>query len=218
MRFALHGIRSSPPLVSSASVPSAAAPQHRDVTAIAPPTTLDMGGGANTVCLFSRPYLDPCSQCYVNVLSVNALPQGPLARLVHRLRFSPLSPFQATCTNQPLRAQCALVLRGLNGVGGCGNGSGVGDCGGYDSYDSYYAGGVGSTGGCCGKFGSYMTVDGVMDLTSWLLSQGYIVRSDLARMFMDSPMNVVPHDGGQLLAVVTYAPGAMTSPSYVINM
>ena len=49
---------------------------------------------SKTVTLFSQPFLDTYNQCYKNIVTVNLLPQGPLAQLVRRVQFPPLSQFK----------------------------------------------------------------------------------------------------------------------------
>jgi hypothetical protein len=75
--------------------------------------------GSKTVSLFSQPYLDTYNQCYKNIVVLNRHPQGPLADLVVRVKFPPLSEF-----NEPgpcIRSkQCGLAI--LSPGIGCGKG------------------------------------------------------------------------------------------------
>jgi hypothetical protein len=63
-----------------------------------------------TVSLFSRPYLDTLSQCYKNIITVNAVPQGSLANLVKCIKTPPLSHFKtnATCSGNATTTCLAL--------------------------------------------------------------------------------------------------------------
>ena len=69
---------------------------------------------SKTVSLFSQPYLDTYNQCYKNIVVVNLPPQGPLADLVVRVNFPPLSEFKQPGPCTPLK-QCGLALVSLDG-------------------------------------------------------------------------------------------------------
>jgi len=42
----------------------------------------------------SIPYYDRYNKCYKNILSTNCVPDGPLGKLVRRIEYNKLSPFQ----------------------------------------------------------------------------------------------------------------------------
>ena len=69
---------------------------------------------SKTVSLSSQPYLDTYNQCYKNIVVVNLPPQGPLADLVVRVNFPPLSEFKQPGPCTPLK-QCGLALISLDG-------------------------------------------------------------------------------------------------------
>ena len=73
--------------------------------------------GSKTFSLFSRPYLDTYNQCYKNIVILNNMPQGPLANLVVRVNFPPLSEFSypGQCDRTK---QCGLAI--LSFGMGCG--------------------------------------------------------------------------------------------------
>ena len=48
----------------------------------------------NTFTISCIPYYDRFNQCYKNILSVNSIPKGPLSKLVRRIEYNKLSPFQ----------------------------------------------------------------------------------------------------------------------------
>lgn len=48
----------------------------------------------NTFAISCIPYYDRFNQCYKSILSTNCIPNGPLARLVRRIEYNKLSPFQ----------------------------------------------------------------------------------------------------------------------------
>jgi len=66
----------------------------------------------NTISLFSRPYYNPCSQCYYNIITLNLPPKGPLLKLTRRVFFNPLSPFKTPSECGRLKT-CGLGLRTL---------------------------------------------------------------------------------------------------------
>jgi len=52
-------------------------------------------GPLKTISLFSQPYLDTYNQCYKNIITLNSMPQGPLASIVRRVQFPVLSEFKS---------------------------------------------------------------------------------------------------------------------------
>jgi|LakMenE29Apr09ns_1017244.scaffolds.fasta_scaffold03882_2 hypothetical protein len=48
----------------------------------------------NTFTISCVPYYDRFNQCYKSILSVNGIPNGPLKKLVRRIEYNKLSPFQ----------------------------------------------------------------------------------------------------------------------------
>jgi hypothetical protein len=69
---------------------------------------------AKTVTLFSQPFLDTYNQCYKNIVTINLIPQGPLAQIVRRVQFPPLSPFKQPGPCSRIN-NCGLALAALNG-------------------------------------------------------------------------------------------------------
>jgi hypothetical protein len=70
-----------------------------------------------TITITSQPFYDEYNQCYKNILTVNNVPFGPLNKLVRRIKFPKLSPFQVAgpCTPIP-KCGLALVNRTMNMV------------------------------------------------------------------------------------------------------
>jgi hypothetical protein len=68
-----------------------------------------------TFTITSQPFYDQYNQCYKNIMMVNLEPQGPLSRLVRRLRLPRLSPFQRDGPCNPIQ-KCGLALQSLNGT------------------------------------------------------------------------------------------------------
>jgi hypothetical protein len=48
----------------------------------------------DTITITCIPYYDRFNQCYKNILSVNAIPKGPLSKFVRKIKYDKLSPFQ----------------------------------------------------------------------------------------------------------------------------
>jgi hypothetical protein len=95
------------------SVPRPILPTNRQV----PPMPTNVPSGSKTVSLFSQPYLDTYNQCYKNIVVLNRSPQGPLADLVVRVNFPPLSEFSEHGPCIRLK-QCGLAI--LSFGMGCG--------------------------------------------------------------------------------------------------
>ena len=75
----------------------------------------------NKTCTIScQPYLDRFQQCYINILTINMIPAGPLREKVVRIQTPPLSEFKAPGPCTPLKL-CALALTSFC-HGGCGGG------------------------------------------------------------------------------------------------
>lgn len=72
-----------------------------------------------TITITSQPFYDEYNQCYKNILTVNNVPYGPLSRIVRKIKFPKLSPFQVAgpCTPIP---KCGLALISMNNYNGCG--------------------------------------------------------------------------------------------------
>jgi hypothetical protein len=131
--------------------------------------------GSKIVSLFSQPYLDTYNQCYKNIVVINLLPQGPLADLVRKVNFPPLSEFKQPGPCSPLK-QCGLALTSL---GSCGAG--------------------------CNKYGSdLMVVDEIPDLISFLVSNGYSVDTSITKMFNQSDIRFDTNTGNKLICFITY--------------
>jgi hypothetical protein len=69
---------------------------------------------AKTVTLFSQPFLDTYNQCYKNIVTINLIPQGPLAQFVRKVQFPPLSQFKQPGPCSRIN-NCGLALTALNG-------------------------------------------------------------------------------------------------------
>ena len=63
-----------------------------------------------TFTISAQPYLDRFQQCYINILTINHIPSGPLREKVIQIQTPPLSEFKTPgpCCPIPL---CALALK-----------------------------------------------------------------------------------------------------------
>ena len=75
-----------------------------------------------TCALYSQPFLTNYGYngCYRNIITLNLFPRGPLAKLVRRAHFKPLSEFQTFGGDCDQRKRCGLALQSLRGGCGCG--------------------------------------------------------------------------------------------------
>ena len=69
--------------------------------------------GVKTFTISSQPYYDQLNQCYKNILTVNAMPCGPIRSIVRQIKFPKLSPFQreSPCYSIP---SCGLALQSFS--------------------------------------------------------------------------------------------------------
>jgi len=141
----------------------------------------------NTISLFSQPYYDPCSQCYLNIVTMNLPPRGPLLRLTRRVKLYPLSEFKepGNCTRLQTCGIGLRSMRFLYGFGGFGGGGG---------YNNSYSCSV------------LMTVDEVPDLFSFLLSNGYTIDTSITKMMNQSSIRYKTNNSNELIALITYHP------------
>jgi hypothetical protein len=129
---------------------------------------------AKTVTLFSQPYLDRFNKCYKNIITINMIPQGPLAKLVRKIQFPHLSEFkqQGPCSRIN---NCGLALISLDGDICCAK-NGL----------------------------NLMVVDELPNLISFLLSNGYIIDTSITKMFNTSDIRFKPENANSLICFVTY--------------
>uniref|UniRef100_A0A6C0HWP7 Uncharacterized protein n=1 Tax=viral metagenome TaxID=1070528 RepID=A0A6C0HWP7_9ZZZZ len=120
-----------------------------------------------TFMLSSQVYRDMCNQddqSYRNIVTINLMPAGPLARFVRRIQLPYLSPFQFGGSGgdysglSSVGKQCVLALISLRGIGSS-KGYGQGN-----------------------RNNGLMDVSEVPDLFSFLLSNGYKIDTSLTKM------------------------------------
>ena len=146
-----------------------------------------MGMSPTNFTITSVPYYDSFNQCYKNILMTNIEPQGPLGKLVRRVNnlnklttYPRVSTYQQSTPCNPIR-QCGLAI--VNPDIGCCNSVY------YNPYSK----------GKCGD--PFMTPNDIPTLTSFLLSNGYQIETQLTKMFYQSP---VKFDNGKVVMSVTY--------------
>ena len=81
---------------------------------------MNNGNGVNTFTITSQPFYDEYNECYKNIIMVNAEPQGPIRRIVRRIKLPKLSPFQQDNPCNPIQ-KCGLALQSLRGINYCCN-------------------------------------------------------------------------------------------------
>ncbi len=64
----------------------------------------------NCYTLYSRPYLNTYSQNYINIVTINMHPQGPLGQIVRPVKFPPLSIFKTQSNGNYRNLNCGLGL------------------------------------------------------------------------------------------------------------
>jgi hypothetical protein len=136
-----------------------------------------------TFTITSQPFYDQYNQCYKNIMMVNLEPQGPISRLVRRLRLPRLSPFQRDGPCNPIQ-NCGLALQSLNGTE-------------YGINSGQYT-------GCCNKYNSgcdLMTPDEIPGLISFLQSNGYQIETQITNMLNQSEIKL---SNKRLAFTVTY--------------
>jgi hypothetical protein len=136
----------------------------------------------NTISLFSQPYYDPCSQCYLNIITMNLPPRGPLFKITRRVKLYPLSQFKepGNCTRLQ---SCGLGLLSLRFL---------------DSFVGY------NNNRCSYSCSHLMTVDEIPDLFSFLLSNGYTIDTSITKMMNQSSIRYKTNNSNELIALITY--------------
>lgn len=139
----------------------------------------ELKNGIKTFTITSQPFYDQFNQCYKNIMMVNVEPQGPLRRLVRRIRLPRLSPFQREGPCNPIQ-QCGLAIH-RNG---------------FDYLPNQYT-------GCC-KYNSgcdLMTPDQIPELISFLQANGYQIETQITNMLLQSEIKL---SNQRLAFTVTY--------------
>ena len=135
----------------------------------------------NTISLFSQPYYDPCCQCYLNIVTMNLPPRGPLLKITRRIKFNPLSEFKEPSNCTRLQT-CGLGLRSLRFL---------------DGFSGYI-----NSRSCS----DLMSVDEIPDLFTFLLSNGYTIDTRITQMMNQSSIRYKTNNSNELIALITYQP------------
>lgn len=127
--------------------------------------------------LFGRPYLDPLTQSYYNVVTLNMMPSGPLRKFVKPTKFYPLSPFKAinNLNGNNFSNTCGLVI----------------------------APEIIQPGNNMNKVGC-LTVDHVPALFSYLVQNGYTIDTSLTKMTIMTGLKFNTENADSLIAFVKY--------------
>lgn len=146
----------------------------------------------NTFTITSQPYYNQYSQCYQNILTLNVEPNGPLKRIVRRIQFAKLSPYQAD-TDCYSRPNCGLALISLpNGMSCCGD---------VNIY--------GYNGNKCNNL---MTPNDIPNLITYLLANGYQIETQLTNMLNQSKLTFTDKT---LALMVTYYENGQPNITYM---
>jgi hypothetical protein len=113
----------------------------------------------NTFVLYLEPMLNSFTKTYQNVITVGAMPPGPIADMVIPMSMPKLSEFQEAgvfSNSMGTHGNCTLIL-------------------------SRYPKGAGKSAD------SFMTADDIPSVFSYLLSNGYHIDSALTKLLVKSP-------------------------------
>lgn len=140
----------------------------------------------NTTTISCEPYYDSIQQCYLNILTVNHLPQGPLKKFVRSVKQPLLSKlFEPSynngyngynnnkCNNNRIHG-CKLALTQLNDYNGC----------------------------CSNANACYMTPDDIDDLVGFLLANGYQIETQISQLLQQ--MYPQPSTGKKVFTITYY--------------
>jgi hypothetical protein len=136
----------------------------------------------NTFTITSIPYYNSYSQCYLNVLSINIEPQGPLKKFVRRINFPKLSSYKISSSCNPIN-NCGLVLTNFtinNSINCCNNN--------YNYNSKNYS-------------NDLLTPNNIPELISFLLSNGYQIETQITNMLQNSQ---VKFSNNKLVLTATY--------------
>jgi len=134
---------------------------------------------ATTFTIYCIPYFDQYNKMYQSILSIDEMPEGPLSHLVHRIQYPKLSPFQQYNNCNNLHNKCKYAIKKISNV-----------CEYNCNYKNKYA-------SSCGL----MTNENINHLTSFLLSNGYQIETQITNMMNNSDIRI-PRN--KMVYTVTY--------------
>ena len=120
--------------------------------------------------------LDSGSQTYYKVISLSAMPPGPLANMVAVRRFPPLSEFQTSSPWDIHRSHCRYVLL------------------------RYHKGTVGAE-----SIQNLMSQNDIPSLFAYLASNGYQVQTELTKLISDQGLHSGGASSRKFICFATYA-------------
>lgn len=109
----------------------------------------------------SQPFYDQYNQCYKNILTVNAMPKGPLHKFIRKINMPYLSPFQRESPCNPI-PKCVLAIQNISADFAC-----------YSKF------------GC-----DLMTPNEIPELISFLQHNGYQIETQITNMLNQSEVKL----------------------------
>lgn len=119
----------------------------------------------STIVLYLEPYLNAYYKQYQNIITLSAMPNGPLADMVTMISSTKLSPFQETPTFASTGENCTYVLLRYP----------KNQCGGRPSLKNA---------------DYFMTADDIPSVFSYLSSNGYSVDTSMTKMLQNSKIDI----------------------------
>ena len=116
----------------------------------------------NTIVFYLEPILNPIFKTYQQIITLDAIPQGPLSDLVSPINVPKLSTFQSF-NNLVSTQNCVFALLRYPKL----------------SYKANYK-----------NSDSFMTADDLPSLFSYLLSNGYTIQENLSDLMFKSKINI----------------------------
>jgi hypothetical protein len=115
----------------------------------------------NTIIVYLEPVLNTYYQNYMNILTVSGMPTGPLSNMVFPIRVDKLSPFQALPQGSSCAfSQCTLAI------------------------------GKYLTKPVMNNTDTFMMVEDIPALFSYLETNGYVIDRSITQMLIDSKINI----------------------------
>ena len=117
--------------------------------------------GVKTFTITSQPFYDQYNECYKNIIVANLEPQGPIRKIVRRIKLPKLSPFQQ---NNQCYKICGFALQSLHGINYRGT----------------------KKNSCC----NLMTPDEIPDLITFLTQNNYQIETQITNMLNQSEIKL----------------------------
>jgi hypothetical protein len=128
-----------------------------------------------------QPYLDNVNQCYKNIIVINRIPQGPLAKYIKFINFPLLSEFKtynSPCINY---IKCGYVLTSFNNS--------------HLQMETYSL-----NKNCC----DLMSVNEIPELISFLMENNYRVENNITQTLNSNNIIFNNYIGNKLILFATY--------------